>query len=109
MRAATPMFAEIVTYSQQMFAMISLPLFLNFLFDSFSRLSSSNLTPKTAEEKAKIAEEVKAKQLAEIEEKKKKREQVRPTISLNACRNRMSNEFAGKLLCDRACCHMCDF
>merc|ERR1719499_1015427 len=39
-----------------------------------SRLSSSNLTPK-AEEKAKIAEEVKAKQLAEIEEKKKKREQ----------------------------------
>merc|ERR1719422_2143505 len=40
-----------------------------------SRLSSSNLTPKTAEEKAKIAEEVKAKQLAEIEEKKKKREQ----------------------------------
>ena len=42
-----------------------------------SRLSSSNLTPKTAEEKAKIAEEVKAKQLAEIEDKKKKREQVR--------------------------------
>merc|ERR1711884_503185 len=40
-----------------------------------SRPSSSNLTPKTAEEKAKIAEEVKAKQLAEIEEKKKKREQ----------------------------------
>ena len=59
-----------------MFAMISLPLFLNFSFDFFSRLSSSNLTPKTAEEKAKIAEEVKAKQLAEIEEKKKKREQV---------------------------------
>ena len=56
--------------------MISLPLFLNFSFDFFSRLSSSNLTPKTAEEKAKIAEEVKAKQLAEIEEKKKKREQV---------------------------------
>ena len=84
MRAATPMFAEIVTYSQQqMFAMISLPLFLNFSFDFFSRLSSSNLTPKTAEEKAKIAEEVKAKQLAEVEEKKKKREQVRPTISLN--------------------------
>merc|ERR1712154_308677 len=40
-----------------------------------SRLSSSNLTPKTAEEKAKIAEEVKSKQLAEIEDKKKKREQ----------------------------------
>ena len=35
MRAATPMFAEIVTYSQQMFAMISLPLFLNFSFDFF--------------------------------------------------------------------------
>ena len=35
------------------------------------------MTPKTAEEKAKAAEELKAKQLAEIEEKKKKREQVR--------------------------------
>merc|ERR1712018_573818 len=38
-------------------------------------LSSTNMTPKTAEEKAKAAEELKAKQLAEIEEKKKKREQ----------------------------------
>ena len=69
--------------------MISLPLFLNFSFDFFSRLSSSNLTPKTAEEKAKIAEEVKAKQLAEIEEKKKKRDQVRPTMDTIECMQKL--------------------
>ena len=73
-----------------MFAIISLPLFLNFSFEFFSRLSSSNLTPKTAEEKAKIAEEVKAKQLAEIEEKKKKREQVRPTMDTIECMQKLS-------------------
>ena len=73
-----------------MFAIISLPLFQNFSFYFFSRLSSSNLTPKTAEEKAKIAEEVKAKQLAEIEEKKKKREQVRPTMDTIECMQKLS-------------------
>ena len=44
------------------------------------------MTPKTAEEKAKAAEELKAKQLAEIEEKKKKREQVLDNIVYSAPR-----------------------